>query len=154
MNYQYNDGGRKEAGFVGDVGDCTVRAIAIATQQSYVQVYTDLYNLNRIHNNNPRKASPRDGNTSMKTIRAYMQGIGWEWVATMGIGTGCKVHLQADELPAGRIIARCSRHMVAVVDGIVNDTYDSSRSGTRCVYGYFIKTNFTRSRNHEIKNLS
>jgi hypothetical protein len=25
------------------------------------------------------------------------------------------------------------------VDGIINDTYDCSREGTRCVYGYFTK---------------
>ena len=55
----------------------------------------------------------------------------------MGIGTGCKVHLRADELPAGRLVAALSHHMVAVIDGIIHDTYDCSREGTRCVYGYF-----------------
>ena len=139
MTYKYNDGGRAQAGFKGDVGDCTVRSIAIATGQPYDVVYSALFELNRLNNNNPRKASPRDGNTSMKTIRAYMESIGWQWVATMGIGTGCKVHLKADELPSGNIVARCSRHMVAVMDGVINDTYDSSRGGSRCVYGYFIK---------------
>ena len=55
----------------------------------------------------------------------------------MGIGTGCKVHLRKDELPMGRIIVALSKHYAAVIDGVVHDTHDPSRSGTRCVYGYW-----------------
>jgi hypothetical protein len=66
-------------------------------------------------------------------------GKGWEWVACMQIGQGCKVHLIHSELPKGRIIASVSKHLCAVIDGVVNDTYDCSRDGTRCVYGYFRK---------------
>lgn len=71
--------------------------------------------------------------------KKYLAALGWKWVATMGIGGGCKVHLKADELPSGTIICRVSRHYVAVVDGVINDTYDCSRGGTRCVYGHYIK---------------
>ena len=55
----------------------------------------------------------------------------------MRIGSGCKVHLRADELPAGRLIVNLSRHSAAVIEGVLHDTYDSSRNGTRCVYGYW-----------------
>ena len=55
----------------------------------------------------------------------------------MGIGTGCTVHLNPNELPKGRIICRVTRHYVAVINGVINDTYDCSRDGTRCVYGYW-----------------
>ena len=136
--FTYNDGGREAAGYKGIAGDCTVRAIAIATGKSYQEVYGDLFAQNKI--SNPRKSSPRDGGTSMKTIHKYLKSLGWEWVATMHIGSGCKVHLKKDELPSGTIIARLSKHLCAVVDGIVNDTYDSSRDGTRCVYGYWRKS--------------
>lgn len=37
----------------------------------------------------------------------------------------------------GRIIVRLSRHISAVIDGVIHDTYDPSRDGTRCVYGYW-----------------
>jgi hypothetical protein len=30
-----------------------------------------------------------------------------------------------------------SRHAVAVIDGVIHDTYDCSRGGKRCVYGYW-----------------
>jgi hypothetical protein len=72
-------------------------------------------------------------------MRRYLEALGWRWVPTMGIGTGYKVHLLASELPVGRLIVALSHHMVAVIDGIIHDTYDCSRDGTRCVYGYFIK---------------
>ena len=57
----------------------------------------------------------------------------------MQIGSGCKVHLKAEELPKGRIIARVSKHYTTVIDGVLNDTYDCSRGETRCVYGYWKK---------------
>jgi hypothetical protein len=50
-----------------------------------------------------------------------------------------RVHLKAAELPRGRLIVRCSKHTTAVIDRIIHDTYDPSRNGTRCVYGYFTK---------------
>lgn len=64
--------------------------------------------------------------------------FGGKWHPTMTIGSGCKVHLRADELPSGRIVCSCSGHLVAVIDGVLNDTFDSSRGGKRCVYGYWI----------------
>ena len=39
MDFVYNDGGRAAAGYKGRVGDCVVRAIAIATQKPYQDVY-------------------------------------------------------------------------------------------------------------------
>lgn len=68
-----------------------------------------------------------------------MNDLGWTWVPTMQIGQGCKVHLRAEELPAGRLVVSVSKHETAVIDGVINDIYDCSRDGTRCVYGYYIK---------------
>ena len=51
---------------------------------------------------------------------------------------GCRYkYLRPDELPKGRIIVRVSKHLDAVVDGVLHDTFDCSRGGTRCVYGYY-----------------
>ena len=66
-----------------------------------------------------------------------MKELGFEWTATMQIGSGCKVHLKSDELPKGRLVCVVSRHYVSVIDGVINDTHDCSREGTRCVYGYW-----------------
>jgi hypothetical protein len=55
----------------------------------------------------------------------------------MQIGSGCRVHLRADELPGGRLVVALSRHSTEVIDGVIHDRHDCSREGTRCVYGYW-----------------
>ena len=140
--WNYNDGGRKEAGYKGSTGDCATRAIAIATGISYQEVY-DLVNWygknwERKSKLKTQKSGARTG-VYNATFKKIMLDLGWSWEATMLIGSGCKVHLKADELPSGRIICNVSKHYVAVVDGVIQDTYDCSRNGTRCVYGYFYK---------------
>lgn len=139
MEWHYNDGGRKAARFRGAARDCACRSIAIATEQPYRNVYAYL-NLWSQQLHNPRKGeysgSARTG-VSTEVIRRYLDSLGWKWTPTMGIGTGCHVHLRTGELPIGRLIVRCSRHVTAVIDGVIHDTSDPSRKGMRCVYGYW-----------------
>ena len=71
--------------------------------------------------------------------KSYLAALGFRWTPTMTIGSGTRVHLRVGELPAGRLIVRCSRHLTAVVDGVIRDTHDPSRHGTRAVYGYWIR---------------
>lgn len=129
----YDDGGRSAAGFTGDAGDCVTRAIAIAAELPYREVYDALSDLEQARG---RPRSARNG-VSKRSYAAYLAKLGFEWTPTMAIGSGCRVHLRASELPSGRIIVRLSGHISAVIDGIVRDTYDPSRDGTRCVYGYW-----------------
>lgn len=131
--WEYDDGGRAAAGFRGDAGDCVTRAVAIATGRPYREVYDELAAL-MASTGEPRSA--RNG-ISKKVTRAYLAALGWTWWPTMKIGSGCQVHLDAAELPAGRLVCQLSKHVVAVVDGTVRDTYDPTREGTRCVYGYW-----------------
>ena len=42
VDFVYNDGGRAAAGYKGRAGDCAVRAIAIATQKPYQEVYNGI----------------------------------------------------------------------------------------------------------------
>ena len=130
IEFNYNDGGRASAGFKGTTRDCVVRAIAIATELPYRKVYKDISMLNG--------DTPRNG-VRIKAVRKYMDILGWTWIPKMTIGSGCTTHLSADELPKGRIICNVSRHLSAVIDGVINDTFDCSRGGNRCVYGYWIK---------------
>lgn len=137
MQFIYDDGGRKAAGFRGDTAsDCVVRAIAIATQQPYAVVHAEV---DRLADEECFDGSDAEHGVKKPLRRRYIESLGWEWHPTMGIGTGCKVHLRAGELPAGRLIVSVSRHLVAVVDGAIRDTHDCSRDGTRCVYGYYKK---------------
>ena len=144
MRFQFNDGGRAAEGFrhKKHCGDCVCRAIAIATQRPYSEIYDLILHYAEYERTGKRKrkiSDPENG-VGRYTHSRVMSLLGWEWVPTMGIGTGCKVHLCADELPAGRIVVNVSNHFTAVVDGVINDTYDPSRGGTRCVYGYYRPT--------------
>jgi len=141
MDWHYNDGGRAAAGYKGTTDDCVTRAIAIAAQMPYQGVYDALNELAKTERpllRQPRPSSARTG-VYRPTTRTYLNQLGWEWVPTMQIGSGCRVHLRADELPSGRIICKLSKHVCAVIDGVVCDTHDPTRDGTRCVYGYWHK---------------
>jgi len=139
MTYVYNDGGRAAAGYKGETGDCVVRAIAIATALPYQEVYDNINEIAKGERTGKRKRGKSNARLGVYkgTIRKYMEALGWEWTPTMQIGSGCQVHLRADELPVGRLVVSVSKHSVAVIDGVVHDTHDPSRDGTRCVYGYF-----------------
>jgi hypothetical protein len=168
MRFVYNDGGRAASGYKGDAGDCVVRAIAIATQMPYREIYD---RVNSVAKERPKhrlirsrgkiryqaRSSARNG-VLKPDIRKIMAQLGWTWTPTMRIGSGCKVHLLASELPPGRLVVQVSKHLTAVIDGVIHDTHDPQRgpvaymkgsesgravldhiSPERCVYGYYSK---------------
>ena len=138
--FTYNDGGRLAAGRKGKVGDCVVRAVAIASAIPYQEVYDAMQfqiKSQRLTKGDKIK-SPRNGvDTKRKWFKEYMQSLGFVWIPAMSIGSGCKLHLCAVELPPGRLVCMVSKHACAVIDGILHDTFDCSRDGRRCVYGYW-----------------
>lgn len=163
MNWQYNDGGREAARYKGKTGDCVVRAIAIATQKPYQEVYDAINQAAVGERRGKRKRGISSARTGVykQTIRKYLESLGWIWTPTMGIGTGCKVHLHDGELPMGRLIVTVSRHLTAVIDGVIHDTHNPQRDihimnfngasssdyprvthsiQRRCVYGYWSKS--------------
>lgn len=138
-HWVYNDGGRAEAGFKGKAGDCLTRALSIITNHSYKEIHdlVDSFSAEEKVAKKQRHQSGADAGVYKKTAMKVVESLGGKWISCMGVGTGCKVHLRAEELPSGRIIARVSHHFVAVIDGIIYDTFDPSRGGNRCVYGYW-----------------
>jgi len=116
-------------------------AIAIAAGLNYQQVCDDLNRwgtLERRSRLRSQKSSARDG-IYISTQCRYLRSLGWVWIPTMFIGSGCKVHLRADELPSGWLFVSLSKHLTAVIDGVIHDTEDPSRNGMRYVYGYYLE---------------
>jgi len=140
MEFKLNDGGRDAAGYKGHAGDCFCRAVAIASRIPYADLYDVINGFGKSERRGKYKKHKSHARTGvyMRTAKKIMEALGFKWVPTMAIGSGCKVHMRAGELPAGRLVVRVSRHFSAVIDGVINDTYDPSRGGTRCVYGYWI----------------
>ena len=147
LNYIYHDGGRSDAGFTNTkgVGDCVARAIAIVSGKPYREVYDRLAEGNanqRVtkHTNkgNARRKTAQFGiYTKRKWFKDYMVELGFRWIPTMSIGSGCKVHLNREELQ-GRFVVSLSRHYTAVIGDTIFDTYNPDRDGTRCVYGVWL----------------
>lgn len=140
MKFKFDDGGREAAGFKGTTGDCVTRAIAIATGKPYREVYDEINGLmkSKRQTKKMRGASARAG-VPKHIDREYLLSLGWTWTPTMDIGQGCKVHLDERELPSGTVICQVSKHLTTVIDGVIHDTHDPSRAGSRCVYGYYQK---------------
>lgn len=146
--YIYNDGGREAAGHSGKANDCVCRAISIAAKIPYQEVYdtinTELKEWERQAKFKRLTFSTARSGVVHSSIKPLMEiikekfGIRMRWVPTMSIGSGCTVHLRPYELPKGRLICSVSRHYVAVINGVVHDSHDSTRNGNRCVYGYWI----------------
>jgi hypothetical protein len=147
MHVVKTDGGREAAGYVGRAGDCVCRAIVLATGRPYQEVYERLADGNAGQRKTKRcrkagRRSARDGiYVGAKWFKAYMQELGFHWVPTMQIGSGCKVHLRDGELPSGRLVVSLSRHYTCVIDGVIHDLYDPQRETGRCVYGYWTLAN-------------
>lgn len=168
MKFIYDDGSRAAAGFKGRAGDCVARAVAIASGKPYSEVYNALA-AGMGSQRKSRGRTARNGvSTRRKWFKDYMASIGFKWVPTMLIGSGCVVHLADGELPAGRLVVAVSKHYTAVIDGVIHDTHNPSERGTtiyppgyqkdelpkgahwlsngngwayspeRCVYGYWI----------------
>ena len=137
MKYKFNDGGRVAAGFKGHAGDCVVRAVAIATEQPYMDVYKALGDGCRKQRvTKGHKSSARNGvNVKRKWFKDYMAALSWKWTPTMFIGSGCKVHLTDDELPNGRLIVSVSKHYTTVIDGVVHDTHNPQRNAHVTEFG-------------------
>jgi hypothetical protein len=156
IEFNFNDGGRQAAGFKGTTGDCVTRAIVIVTGKPYKEVYDALNELAQPFNNRKHKRIRGSSNSRLgvhkPVYHKYLLSFGMKWTPTMLIGQGCKVHLRADELPAGKLIVRVSKHLTTVIDGVVNDTWNPAREvqcteitngvqtghvEERCVYGYY-----------------
>lgn len=129
LPYKYDDGGRSNYFKAKDVRDCVTRAIAIATGKDYKEVYN---HVKKFTGDTPRNGVRKS--LSKKLLLEY----GGKWHPMMGIGTGCKCHLRADEIPMnGVIVCQLSHHLTTVIDGVIHDTFNPTGNGDRCVYGYW-----------------
>ena len=132
MEYKNNDGGRSQY-FKGGAGDCVCRALVIASSLDYKEVYDFLANGNatqRITKNTRKslagkKTAAKGIYTKRKWFKDYMQSLGFEYEAYAAIGKPSRIKLDETFPSQGTYIASIGRHYVAVIDGVLQDTYDS-----------------------------
>ena len=130
MSYIFNDGGRKQAGFLGRTGDCAARALAIAESMPYVEAYKLVAQANK-----DAGGSKSARNGIMKHhFHKLLLTLGYKWHSAPKY-EGRKARPR-DFRRDGIIIARQARHFVTVINGDCIDTWDSS---DKMVYGYWQK---------------
>jgi hypothetical protein len=127
-NFTRNDGGRSKY-FKGEAGDCAARAMAIALKLDYKDCYNELAEQHKVSTG---KKTARDG-IFKKDFNVVMERHGWVWHSAPKFdGRKAKVW----DMPKGPVIVQMAKHYAAVIDGVVNDTWDSSE---KMVYGYWAK---------------
>jgi hypothetical protein len=129
MAYVYNDGGRSKAGYKGSAGDCGARAMAIALGLDYKTAYNQLAQANK---DKGFAKSARNG-IYKDVYSNVLAKHGWVWLSAPKL-VGRKA--KCSDMPSGIVIARQAGHYVSVINGVPNDTFDSSQ---KMVYGYWAK---------------
>jgi len=142
MKFRQNDGGRAAAGFMVPAGDCACRATAIAMQRDYREVYDELDAFAKQFETQYEGVgefypSGVESGYWHEALTAYLKPLGWRYVDGP-LELSERLHLNERELPSGRIICRLSKQYAAVIDGVLETTYDCSRD-EYFVYGYWQK---------------
>lgn len=164
-----NDGGRALTSRMGTTGDCVVRAIAIALAQPYDEVFRELasqhkwleatrladdgwsqlvfepymsqqgHKAKKGSRPHGREINPEEfpNGLSWLVYDPYLRKHGYHWKAAPKVIGRRAV---AADLPMGRLIANQEHHLVAVVNGVVHDTWDSRNDP---VYGYYAPENLS-----------
>ena len=108
-------------------GDCAVRALSIVESLTWIEAFDILVDSAR-----KSYSMPND----MENILSVLHERGFI-AHSCRVAKGEKrmtVEQFAEEHPFGRYILRCARHLTAVVDGVIRDSWDTS---SKCVYRYF-----------------
>ena len=129
MQHRVNDGGRSKYFKDDCVGDCVVRALAIATDQDYLEVHKYVQDTLGI--------LPEDGVFTNVLHDLLRNKLGFSWRHTM-----YSPRVRCDEkgivaLPSDvKIILNLPLHVSAYVNGYILDTYDP-RVDNEMIYGYW-----------------
>lgn len=128
-----NDGGRSSTGWKAGVRDCVVRAIAIAEDRPYMDVYREVSALMK----KAGYTSARNGVYDSIWTK-YLAKRGWKRVETFAPGSK-KMRMRAEDMPEGTIICNLHKHLACVKDGVLHDTWDCSKGGEARVLSYWFK---------------
>jgi hypothetical protein len=129
MKFVRNDGGMA-ASKHDEINDCACRAIAIATERPYREIWS------MFRARLETGASPRIRNGVAEIVQhEVLTSLGWIWIPTPKV-----TRLRADHLPTGRLVVCIRDHSTAVLDGVLHDTWNCSRNRNGeppHVFGYY-----------------
>lgn len=128
--FKINDGGRSKyhecKRKMDNTGDCVIRAIAIALDLDYLEVKKELF---------ARAIENGFMPNSARTFEAFLLQRGWTKKSPVKCKSGKKYQL--GNLPINETaIVHTTNHVVALVNNVVNDTWDCREW---CANSYFTK---------------
>tara|TARA_R110002012_G_scaffold309167_1_gene516021 strand:- start:548 stop:955 length:408 start_codon:yes stop_codon:yes gene_type:complete len=126
--YIKDDGGRSKHFSGKDIGDCVIRACAIAFNQDYKVTMRELFDLAFEMGNLPN---------AREVSRAYIESKGFVRHTTPKDKKGKKISIRnwSAECPSGSIIVLTREHLIAVVDNVQRDIWLDERT----VSSYYMK---------------
>tara|TARA_R100000234_G_scaffold27257_1_gene15703 strand:- start:622 stop:1077 length:456 start_codon:yes stop_codon:yes gene_type:complete len=126
-DYKYNDGGRSKyfrMRYKKDItGDCVIRAISIALDLDYKFVWESLFEIGKNIGHLP---------CDKRTFEKFLIDNRWIKQKTLTINNNRKYQLH--DYPVKNCIVHTRRHLVAIKNGVVNDTWDSRN---KYAYSYY-----------------
>nr|DAH56645.1 MAG TPA: hypothetical protein [Caudoviricetes sp.] len=147
MKYEYSDGGRSKYFKAKGVGDCAIRAVAIATQTDYLEVYNAFKKLNG-------GKSCRDG-TPKVVDKKYLTQVGAVKI-NMNVPAGkARWHVTTIDKVMGkyphiRYVLQVSKHLIAGQGDTIYDIFDD-RPRDKGIYVMWL-TNATQREAKEIQS--
>ena len=142
MEFNFNDGGRSKY-FKTTGRDCVTRALAIASGMDYLEVFNKITELKWKAGDD--KSAFHGVHTRSKWFISQMKKWGWKWTQ---VKTYERVSIDSPKFNKGNVILSLQHHYLALIDGVINDTYNPdqpkqrglrSESGKRIVLGYWSK---------------
>ena len=124
VGFAFDDGGRKAAGYKGSAGDCVVRAMAILTGIDYQQCYDELAEGNskqtRVRASDRGKRSARNGVYRTAFAPVFKQ----HGLEKVKLPKGPRPTITEAHAQYGNCIISTRKHLFAIIDGAVRDTWD------------------------------
>lgn len=134
LEYTYDDGGRAAAGYKGVAHDCVVRAITLATGDSYAHVYRCTLDQIRWYRELEAMTIPGEGSyrasirygVPIHIMRVILMDRDWQYTAVRASTLSLRYR---PELPSDctNLIVSLSgyQHVAAIVGNVVRDIHDS-----------------------------
>jgi hypothetical protein len=132
--FKLNDGGREKYSTQfkkATSRDCVTRAIAISAKKDYMKVWNYFAEANAASGR--RKTA--DSGVTTPQYEKYLKELGYSKVERKKY----RYFNEESVKHYKNAIFQVSGHVVAIVNGKINDTYDCMRSGNRLLYNVYIK---------------
>ena len=130
MKFKFHDGGRSNTPFKkkGNLGDCVIRACALATKISYQKVWEDLCDIAKFTGRFPNEH---------ETYEIFLAEHGWIKQRTPRDKNKRMISIMGWEFKKAAVVT-CSSHLVFIENKTVYDTWDCR---TRKIYNYYVSHN-------------